>query len=95
MAQNKKVKSMTALNDATDSIRVNGKFNVIVGGTFVGTVVLQYKNPSDNNWVSDTVSITTPAGYSGEVNDLDIRLLCSAYTSGTIEASIAVNTRGN
>lgn len=91
--------SFTAVDDATDSVRVSGTeasriFLYTVDfstGTGVGTVVLERSIGNEVNW--ETVATHT-SGVSTSYDDgLDnevvyYRLRCSAYTSGTIAASL-------
>lgn len=87
----------TAVDQATDEVRIfgietNRTFNVVVEGTFVGTVKLQRSFGNTVDW-TDYLQYTAPTTTT--VNDeLDnqivyYRFICSAYTSGTIECSIS------
>lgn len=87
----------TAVDQTTDEVRIfgietNRTFNVVVAGTFVGTVKLQRSFGNTVDW-TDYLQYTAPT--TTVVNDeLDnqivyYRFICSAYTSGTIECSIS------
>jgi hypothetical protein len=86
----------TAVDESTDSIRVfgvdaNRVFSVAISGTFVGTVKLQRSAGNELDW-QDVNSYTAPATATID-DDLDnqiiyYRMVCSAYTSGTITASM-------
>ena len=85
--------SVTALDGATDPIRVSGieaarAFTYEVTGTFVGTVVLERSVGNTVNY--QTVASVTGVTAATQLNDgydnqvIYYRLRCSAYTSGTI-----------
>lgn len=87
----------TAVDQATDPVRIfgietNRSFNVAVEGTFVGTVKLQRSFGNTVDW-TDFLNYTAPT--TTIVNDeLDnqivyYRIICSAYTSGTIECTLS------
>ena len=74
-------------------IRRGESFTYAVAGTFVGTVLLQRSSDGGATWV--TIRTATAADSGTEVLDYLktettlIRYYCSAFTSGTIETSIA------
>lgn len=63
--------------------------NIIVSGTFVGTVSLQESLPGANTYV-DIPNASATTGFTTVVKVVapgDFRWNCSAYTSGTINCS--------
>lgn len=65
--------------------------HLILAGTWVGTMALQVSYPDAERWVTEsngtfTSNTSLPLSYGGSC---DIRVLCSAYTSGTCYASLA------
>ena len=92
--------SATAVDDATDTVRVSGtetsrvfRYTVdFTSGTGVGTVLLERSVGNEVNWET-AATITTDATNVSFDDELDnqivyYRLRCSAYTSGTIAANI-------
>lgn len=83
----------TSLDQASDSIRVIGidsgrAFNVTIFGTFVGAVKLQRSFGNEVDWLDyATYSSATTATINDDLDNQIVyyRLICSAYTSGTIE----------
>lgn len=85
-------RSITAANQFTDSISVNGWFNVSVSGTFNAIVTLQVSN--DNSTWRDVATFTVPyEGYrqESEIVWYRIGVKTSQYTSGTPIVRIAHN----
>jgi hypothetical protein len=64
---------------------------VIVGGTFVGTVVVEVAYDSQAaspTWVQFSTSLTAPGTVKVDIPVKAVRVRCSAFTSGTIVAGI-------
>lgn len=87
--------SFTALNQNSAS-GLGHIADVIIGGTFVGTVVLEVAIPDATGaklWVPVAPGITAP-GYLGLPNGAigaqvrEWRARCSAFTSGTISYAL-------
>lgn len=77
----------------SSSFRPIGKFNVVLRGTFVGTVAIERSFDAGSNWgtisrdsAGTAATYTAPAGLICEEVEADTlyRLNCSAYTSGTV-----------
>lgn len=87
----------TAVDQASDAIRVIGvgtsrQFAIAIAGTFVGSVKLQRSAGNDVDWLDvTTYSAATNAIVDDELDNQIIyyRVLCSAYTSGTIECTLS------
>lgn len=63
-------------------------FQLQIGGTWSATLQLQTSIPDRNEWTTTdthTANISQSIGYSGSV---DVRLYCSAHTSGTVVAGL-------
>lgn len=92
--------SFNAINQSGDSIKITGSsaaaarlFNIVISNTFVGTVKLQRSAGDVGAWQDVpgkvwTAPVTTT--YNDALNGQIIyyRLLCSAYTSGTIDTEL-------
>lgn len=65
-------------------------WNVLIGGTFVGTVSLEVEF-GDGVWVEhpDVIDKTVPIVVPGAMRARQVRANCTAYTSGTIETRIS------
>lgn len=63
---------------------------VVVGGTFVGTWALQV-SPDGTLWVEHATITGKTAAFAGEVGYrcMQVRTVCSAHTSGTIEGFVS------
>lgn len=74
---------------ATD--RELNQVHLVISGTWVGTMLLQTSFPNREEWV--TVTDGTFASNASEGmsfgGSVDVRLYCSAYTSGTCFAAIS------
>ncbi len=83
------------VEDATAYLRVEGggKFDVSISGTYVGTVVLEYRTPpAGSARTRKTYTADTEFEEMLEVgSEMDIRLRLSADTSGT--SVLVVSTR--
>lgn len=68
-----------------------------VGGTFVGTVLVEitYDNPGvvvSPTWIAFGSAITAPGTAKIDIPVRAVRLRCSAFTSGTIVAGLGAMT---
>lgn len=66
-------------------------YGAVVGGTFVGTAVVEVSNDPEASvpvWVAFGSALTAPGSVKVDVPVKAVRVRCSAYTSGTISASI-------
>lgn len=64
---------------------------IAVGGTFVGTVLVEISFDSDAaapTWIAFGSAITTPSTVKLDIPVKSVRLRCSAFTSGTIVGGI-------
>lgn len=97
-------KAISAENTFSDPIRVTGvgdsrTFSIIVTGTFVGTLTLQFSAGAPGTWV-DAATYTAPTA-TGYVDGLDneviyyrIGIKTGDYTSGTATASLTYSAGG-
>lgn len=66
---------------------------VHIGGTFVGTIKIQTSTDQGTTWVD--FQSTTAAVLSNELPNCGrVRVICSAYTSGTAKVSLGGSERG-
>ncbi len=82
--------TFTATGASTNNIRLRGDYNVSIGDTFVGTIIVQRNFNDGRGWLP-VKSYTAPAeelGYETEPG-VDYRLFVSAYTSGSIAARLS------
>lgn len=66
-------------------------YGVVVGGTFVGTVLVEVSNDPDAGsptWVAFGAGVTAPGTVKVDIPVKAVRARCSAFTSGTIFAAI-------
>jgi hypothetical protein len=90
----------TAVDQASDPIRVigidsNRQFTLQIAGTFVGTVKLQRSFGNTVDWIDYTSYSAVTTVIVDDTLDNQIiyyRVICSAYTSGTIQCTL---TYGN
>ncbi len=89
--------SLTARNTGTDWLQLrtdHSFFDISVSGTFSGSVHLQRKRPGESASVArDIESYAAAAEKLGEMRGhWDVRLFVKSgdYTSGTVEAELAV-----
>ncbi len=82
-----KTGSFTAAAQSGDPVAISGKANLIIDGTFVGTVIAERSFDGGSNWWEhgsytgkQSLVIEEPALMDSAI----WRLRCSAYTSGTI-----------
>lgn len=63
---------------------------IVVGGTFVGTFELEV-SPDGTMWVPHATITGKTAPFAGEIGYRckQVRLSCTAHTSGTIESFVA------
>lgn len=76
--------SIGAENTFTDSVRLEGYFNVSISGTFVATVFVQ-RSIDNSTWV-DVNSFTAPfegTGFDPEIMYYRIGVKTGGFTSGT------------
>lgn len=74
-----------------------GKFNALVYGTFVGTVVLERTFDNGTTWVAardgagNAISLTAPGSYALQECEPGTAYAwrCSAFTSGTINCRLS------
>ncbi|HEY6018723.1 MAG TPA: hypothetical protein VIY48_02185 [Candidatus Paceibacterota bacterium] len=67
---------------------------VLVGGTFVGTVLVEVcfdSQAASPTWVQFGSSLTAPGTVKVDIPCKAVRARCSAFTSGTIVAGVAVS----
>lgn len=65
---------------------------VLIGGTFVGTVLVECCNDpaaGSPTWVPFGSAVTVPGTVKIDIPVKAVRLRCSAYTSGTIQGYIS------
>lgn len=69
---------------------LTGNYAVSISGTFVGTVQLQRRYGGTGSWgVVDTYTEPTEVnGFEPVEEDVEYRLECTAYTSGTAIAKV-------
>lgn len=87
--------SFTATGNS-EEFGANGPLKVYIGGTFVGTVVLEAKGPANVGWVpvsidmSNNFQATAPGSWRVDecVELTRYRLRCSAFTSGQINYAL-------
>lgn len=90
--------AFTAAAQVSDSIRVAGvttdrAFSLEITGTFVGTVILQRSIGNDVDFANYGSGYTAPAtvnvsdGLDNQI--IYYRVICSAYTSGTINTTLS------
>ena len=60
---------------------------VWIVGTFVGTAQMQV-SPDGTNWVDEGAALTTPGKVAVPDYVKQVRVDCTAYTSGTIESLV-------
>lgn len=76
-----------ANNAAIDVSQLTDGSNVIVYGTFTGTVSVQWSH-NGTDFVDYSTALTAP-GYKEKIPSCKaLRLNCSAYTSGTIKGAV-------
>lgn len=85
--------NMAANNAAVGPIgMLNANVSAFVSGTFVGTITLQ-ASPTGGaaSWVTIGTPLTAPGAIlvNNLAGDLQFRLLCTPYTSGTAAAYLA------
>lgn len=71
---------------------MNAPIGVLVGNTFVGTVLVEVSNDPEAAvpvWVPFGAGVTTPGTVKVDIPVKGVRARCSAYTSGTLSAYIA------
>lgn len=96
-------KSIAAQNTFSDPIRVTGIdnlriFSVIIAGTFVGTVTLQYSIAEPGNWVDTSSTWTAPVstshddGLDNQIIFYRIGIKTGAYTSGTADVTLTYSS---
>jgi hypothetical protein len=76
--------SIDAEDTFTDSVNLEGYFNISISGTFVATVFVQ-RSINNSTWV-DVNSFTTPyegVGFDPEFMWYRIGIKTGGYTSGT------------
>lgn len=88
------VRNSTFAAVANDATLVQGvQMELVVGGTFVGTVQLQVAIPDAtgaNVWVPVGAALTAPGSITYLAGtQRSFRAACTAYTSGTIVYSLA------
>lgn len=92
-------KSISGADDFTDPIRVVGSdaarvFGLIVEGTFVATVTLQFAFSASGPWNDQGSTFTAPAstniddGQDGQIIYYRLGVKAGDYTSGTITATL-------
>lgn len=82
-------KEIEAQNTFSDSVKLEGYFNVSISGTFVATVVVQ-RSIDNTNWV-DVNSYTAPfegVGFDPEFMWYRIGVKTGAFTSGKVVVRI-------
>lgn len=80
-------------NGAAVSIADIQSVTVNIGGTFVGTAKIQVSADQGTTWV-DFQTTTAPVVSNVLPNVGRLRVICSAYTSGTIKSSMGGSERG-
>lgn len=86
-------RSITAENQFTDSIRLTGKFDLSIAGTFAATVTVQ--RSYDNNTWRDVDTFTDPVemtGDQGEIAYYRAGVKTGGFTSGTVDVTVAGNS---
>jgi len=76
--------SLTAQNTFTDSVKLEGYFNISISGTFAATVFVQ-RSIDNSTWV-DVNSFTAPfegTGFDPEFMWYRIGIKTGGFTSGT------------
>lgn len=71
---------------------MNQPIGVIIGGTFVGTVIVEVSNDPEAGspvWAPFGSAVTAPGTVKIDIPVKAVRLRCSAYTSGTIAGYIS------
>ena len=92
-------KAISGADDFTDPIRVVGSdsariFGVIVEGTFVATVTLQFAFSADGPWNDQGATYTVPTstniddGQDGQIIYYRIGVKAGDYTSGTVTVTL-------
>jgi hypothetical protein len=90
--------ALTALNQTTPVCIPRGPFNIAIWGTFTATVVVEVSFDGGTTWipllwdpVPTALSFTAPASLVlvQPEQDVQVRLRCSAYTSGAINARVS------
>lgn len=69
----------------------NPPVGVVIGGTFVGTVIVEVSNDPEAaspTWAPFGAAVTAPGTVKVDIPVKAVRLRCSAYTSGTIAGFI-------
>lgn len=70
----------------------NQPVGVVIGGTFVGTVIVEVSNDPEAAvpvWAPFGAAVTAPGTVKIDIPVKAVRLRCSAYTSGTIAGYIS------
>ena len=84
--------SLTAQNTFTDILRVRGKFNISISGTWAGTIAVQRKFNDGSSYV-DVEAFTANTEKTGEEIeagvDYRVGFKTGGYTSGTAEVRIS------
>lgn len=85
--------NLSANGAATETVSMlNPIVTAMVTGTFVGTAALQARpTGSGAAWITLGSPLTAPGAVSTTMaGDVEFRIACTAYTSGTIAAYLAV-----
>lgn len=88
------VGTLGAVNDVVGPISmVNANAMCLLSGTFSGTAAVEGRQSGDPNanWVLITGTRTTPGVmlFNGGCGDMQFRVRCSIYTSGTMNVYLA------
>jgi len=69
----------------------DGRFNVSVSGTFVGTFILRRSFDDGSTWLDTATTGTAPAESQHQDTEHDVlyEVECSAFTSGTLVIRIS------
>jgi hypothetical protein len=89
-----KVGILTAATDYVGPYRyrraddVKPTLTMVLSGTWVGTVLVQASIPDIGQWVTLATYVDNACEPMTMDGSLDLRIYCSAYTSGTCHAGI-------
>lgn len=84
--------TITGDDEWTDSIRLNGAFDLSIAGTFTATVTVQ-RSYDNATWrdVDTFTEATEEVGWQGEIAYYRAGVKALEFTSGTITVSLAGN----
>jgi len=85
--------AIAAQNTFSDSIRLSGPFDLSISGTFVATVTVQ-RSYDNSTWrdVDVFAAPTEQYGFQPEIAWYRAGVKTGAYTSGTVDVSLAGNS---